>query len=291
MAEALTSLDVGEEGLEIVFVDDGSSDATWSKVEELAAENEVVSGIRLSRNFGHQGALLAGLSIARGGAVITMDGDLQHPPELIPSMIAEWKNGAEIVTTTRNDDATLPWFKRATSSLFYFLFSYLANVTLRPGQADFRLLDRKVVNELVACPEKALFLRGLVAWLGFRTVDIPYSPSQRYSGTTAYSLRRMILFAFDAVFSFSLVPLRLSVGVGSIMMAMSFCYGLYVIAVWLSFSPDKSYTLAPGWASIIVFILFLFSILFIQIGLVGEYVGRIYIESKNRPRFVISERS
>ena len=199
--------------------------------------------------------LFAGMSVARGDAVIMMDGDLQHPPDLVPSMITEWRNGAEVVNTTRKEDTELPWLKRVTSTIFYSIFSYLTNLSLRPGHSDFRLLNRKVLDKLLEFPEKSLFLRGLVSWLGYRTIDLSFTPGKRHFGETGYSFKRMFSLALDAIFSFSVVPLRLSIAVGAIMLAISFFYGIYAVLIRFIYVSDRSSSLAPGWASIIVFIL------------------------------------
>jgi dolichol-phosphate mannosyltransferase len=290
LANALGELRIEECELGFIFVDDGSSDHTWNVITSMAQRKRAITGIKLSRNFGHQAALLAGLSSTSGDAVITMDGDLQHPPQLIPAMIAEWRKGARIVTTTRKEDEKIPCLKRFTSRLFYKVFSYLSNVPLRRGQADFRLLDRKAIETLMKCSESSLFLRGLVSWMGYQTVDLPYSPGKRHAGSTAYSIRRMLKFAFDAIFAFSVIPLRINIVIGAVLMIFSFAYAFYAIIIRILYDTAIASNLAPGWASIIVFIFFLFSMLMIQIGLMGEYLCRVYLEVKNRPRFIISEK-
>jgi dolichol-phosphate mannosyltransferase len=270
---------------ELIVADDGSSDGTWPVVMRLNGLDTRVKGVRLSRNFGHQAALLAGLAHASGRAVISMDADHQHPPEVVPTLIDEWRRGTLIVHTIRIDGPEQGFLKRTSSRLFYRIFSALSGSTLEPGMADFRLLDRQVVDELLRFPEEGLFLRSLVQWVGFPSARVPYECGPRYSGMTKYSPRRMLKFAWTAVTSFSLVPLRAAVVTGAITSGVAFLAIVYAVgAKVLGF-----YTV-PGWASILSILSFLFGMLFIFLGIIGEYIGRILIEVKQRPRFLVRER-
>ncbi|MDD1651287.1 MAG: glycosyltransferase family 2 protein, partial [Methylococcaceae bacterium] len=199
---------------EVLFVDDGSKDKTWNEICRLCEADGRVRGLRLSRNFGHQSALLAGLAHARGDAVISMDADMQHPPELIPALVDAWQKGAKIVKTVRIDPEDLSWFKRVTSNGYYRLFSFLSGVEIKEGMADFRLMDRQVLDNLLQFKEEGLFLRGMVQWMGYPSVEIPFECGPRFAGTTKYSLRKMLRLAWHGVSSFSLVPLRVAIMTG-----------------------------------------------------------------------------
>ena len=281
LVQVLPSLDLT---FEIIFVDDGSLDGTWERVKSLRREDPRVKAVRLSRNFGHQYALLAGVSHATGDAVITMDADLQHPPSVIPELVGAWRGGNKIVHTIRRDVSTLSVFKRASSVIFYRVFSLLSGVKIRRGMADFRLLDRRVVDSVLAFREGGLFLRGIVQWVGYPSTEIAFEARERLSGTTKYSRRRMWAFAWNSITSFSVVPVRMGVYLGLITSVLAFAELAY--AVWAKLFTDRA---VPGWASAVSVVSLLFGILFILVGLVGEYIGRVLIEVKHRPRFVISE--
>lgn len=271
---------------EIIFVDDGSTDGTLNRLRELEALDKRVQWISLSRNFGHQNALKAGLDHASGDCVISMDCDLQHPPELIPEMIQHWLNGYDVVFTVREDDPSLPLVKRLTTKLFYSVVQLICDVSIPFGAADFRLLDRRVVAIVRDLPENFLFLRGLIPWLGFRQIGIRYSPKQRRWGETKYSVKRMIRFALDGIVSFSIKPLRLSAFLGSVTSGFAFLYAVYAIVM-------KAFTnrAIEGWASVLVSVLFLSGIQLIVLGVIGEYVGRTFLQCKQRPNYVIKEKS
>ncbi len=269
---------------ELIFVDDGSRDATWTKIESLHARDPRVGGIRLSRNFGHQHALLAGLSRARGRAVITMDADLQHPPDLIPRLVDEWRQGSRIVHTVRRYTDHQSLFKRFTSRLFYRLFSFLSGTELESGMADFRLLDRQVVDSLLHCEEEGFFLRGLVQWIGFPSTKVEFECAPRHSGVTKYNLRRMLTLLWRGVGSFSIVPLRLAMLLGLLTSAFAAEQGIEAIYRKLILG-----TTVPGWTQTMVVLTFLFGVLFILLGILGEYIGRILIEVRRRPRFLVQE--
>ncbi len=269
---------------EIIYIDDGSSDETWGKIEALNQTDSRIKGIRLSRNFGHQYALFAGLQRATGDAVISMDADLQHPPALLPKLFEQWQSGHKVVNTARLDPDDFSPFKRYTSRLFYRLFSYLSGVPLEPGMADFRLLDRQVVGDILKMREEGLFLRGIVQWVGYKSSKISFQSERRWRGVTKYTPRKMLQFAWHGLSSFSLVPLRVGVLIGFVTSGLSFLSILYAIYSKLIIGQA-----VPGWASSIAIISFLFGVLFMLLGVLGEYIGRILIEVRGRPRFLVSE--
>lgn len=269
---------------EIIFCDDGSTDETWQEITALHQQDGRAKGIRLSRNFGHQCALWAGLSQASGKLVITMDADLQHPPAIIPQLVQERQKGNKIVHTVRLDREHISRFKRVTSKLFYRIFSSLCGVKLECGMADFRLLDRQVVDSMLHFREQGVFLRGMVQWVGFPSSTVNFQCQDRYSGISKYTLKKMVKLALGGVTSYSLVPLRLSIFVGIVTGLAALGEMLYAICVKLFTD-----TAVPGWASVVGVVSFLFGVLFILLGVIGEYIGRILIEVKCRPRFLVSE--
>jgi polyisoprenyl-phosphate glycosyltransferase len=270
---------------EIILVDDGSSDGTWPQIVAQSKQFPALRGARLARNFGHQGALLAGLSEARGKAVVSMDGDLQHPPELIPEMVARWREGYKVVATERADAEDTSFFKRTTSRWFYAVFSKLTGVSMAPGNSDFRLLDASAVRALCAMNDVDLFIRGSVSWLGFRSVTLPYRANKRFSGTTKYSLKKMLRFASGAILSFSLAPLRVGIWIGFLTSGLAVVELGYILYAYFC---GKTIT---GWASMMAFMSLMFGILFVLLGVIGTYLGKIFEVLKNRPRFLIGERS
>lgn len=274
-----------KEPFELIYIDDGSSDDTLKNIQELSKEHSEVHFITFSRNFGHQAALRAGLRYAKGDAVISMDADLQHPPRMLPELIAKWREGYEVVYTIRDDTKSdISWFKRTTSQVFYKVMNFLSGLTIDEGAADFRLLDRKVVDVINNETESDLFLRGYINWIGFKQIGIPYVPQKRHSGVSKYPLKKMIAFASKGVTQFSVKPLRLSflLAVGAFM--LSFVYLLY--ALWAALVQD---TAVPGWLSLVVLFVFLQGIQFLLIGLIGEYLGRTFIQTKHRPEYIVSE--
>lgn len=269
---------------ELIFADDGSSDASWQAICELAGADPKVRGVRLSRNFGHQYALLAGMEMARGDAVITMDCDLQHPVELLPVLLKQWRAGFKVVKTLRHDPPGTSKFKRWSSRAYYRLFSYLSGVNLQPGLADFRLLDRQGLQELLRFSEEGLFLRGITEWIGFPSCEIPYQANERLRGKSQYNLRKMVSLAWKGVSSFSVMPLRVGILIGLIGSLLSVLAVLYAF-----FGKIFGAGAVPGWASTLMVISLLFSLLFVYLGILGEYIGRIIIEVRRRPRFIVSD--
>ncbi len=270
-----------EANYELIFVNDGSRDGTLAEIQRAASEDDRIHYISFSRNFGHQMALSAGLEHARGNAVISLDGDMQHPPELIPELIRHWKQGHEVVYTVRVSNRGHR-AKEFVSRAFYWLLRKLTGVEVPTGGADFRLLDRKVVNAFNDCEERFVFVRGLIPWLGFRRKAVPYEAEERFGGETKYVASRMLSFALDGIFSFSTVPLRLITLLGIFTMSLGAIYGIYTAVVWL-FSRTVS-----GWASLVFIVLIFSGTQLLSLGILSEYVGRIYEEVKHRPRYVVA---
>lgn len=269
---------------EVILVDDGSDDQSWAEICQLHCLDSRVKGIRFSRNYGHQYALFAGLSKSCGAAVIMMDADFQHPPHIIPELLFHWQQGKLIVHTQRVDTRDMPWFKKKTSSLFYKLFSFLSGVQLEAGLADFRLLDRQVVDSLLQFKEEGLFLRGIIQTLGYPSVCIKYQCQNRYKGKSKYTLMKMIGFAWTGITSFSIVPLRVAIIFGILTSCLAFTELAY--AFYIKMFTNRA---IPGWASAISIVAVLFGIMFILIGIMGEYIGRILIETRARPIYLIHE--
>ena len=268
---------------ELVLVDDGSSDTTWLKIKQAAQQFAQVTGIKLSRNFGHQGALLAGLNHARGEAVITMDGDLQHPPTAIPDMITRWRNGADLVLSRRIDHQSVSPFKKASSRYFYSLFSSIAEARIESGSSDFRLISRKPLEHLLQLRYGEPFLRGAVNTLGFNVATIEYHAAARFSGRSKYGLGKMLSFARQGLISHSATPLRLGIYLGVFTGLLSILELLYVVT-----QVFRGETV-PGWASILAVISLLFSVLFFILGVVGLYLVDIHRLLKQTPHFITSE--
>lgn len=269
---------------ELIIVDDGSRDTTWKAIRSLAKTDGRIKGVRLSRNFGHQYALMAGLEVAHGEAVITMDCDLQHPVEILPILYEKWRAGYKVVKTLRQESMDVGWFKGWTSRTFYRLFSYLSGMELQPGEADFRLLDRQALDELLRFNEQGLFLRGLTEWIGFSSCAIPYNAGERVNGHTQYSLKKMASLAWKGLSSFSIMPLRIGIFIGLLGSILSLCSIFYAF-----FGKIFGQGTVPGWASTMMVISVLFALLFVYLGILGEYIGRIIIEVRGRPRYIVCE--
>jgi dolichol-phosphate mannosyltransferase len=273
----------GPEALEIIFVDDGSTDGTAECVRELRAQSSSVRLIRFGRNFGQQPALIAGLEAARGSAVITLDCDLQHPPELLSRMMEEWRNGAKVVQMVRTKTADAGFFKTLTSKLFYRFVNLLSETPVVSGAADYQLLDRAVVDAVLQFKDRYPFLRGLVGWLGFPATRIEYIAPERTAGKSGYTLSKMLRLSLQAVTGLSSKPLRLSFYLG--LLTAVFCVVYAVFAV-VALAAGKT---VQGWTSVIVMVTFVGAVQLVSIGIVGEYIARVYEQTRGVPRYVIVE--
>jgi polyisoprenyl-phosphate glycosyltransferase len=267
----------------IIFVDDGSSDDSLSFIKQLAMSNAEVNYISFSRNFGHQNALKAGFDMSDADAVISMDGDMQHPPSLLPEMIEKWEAGNDIVYTIRKEEKNLPYAKRKTSNLFYNVLNSLSSIELEQGTADFRLLDKKVVDVLKTLNEYDLFWRGLVKWIGFTQIAIEYEPAERASGKSKYTFRKMMEFALKGITSFSTKPLTIAIYLGFASALLSLLYIPY--AFYSYFDGDA----ISGWASVIVTIAFFGGLQLMILGIIGIYLGKLFMQNKQRPHYIIQE--
>ena len=267
---------------EIICVDDGSRDATLPRLLDLAAAQPLIRIVELSRNFGKEAALTAGLEAARGDAVIPMDADLQDPPELIPQMLAAWRGGAEVVLARRADRSTDSMMKRGTAALFYRLTRSISNIELPENVGDFRLLDRTVVEALRRLPERQRFMKGLFAWLGFKTVVLDYARTTRAAGSSKFSGFKLWNFALEGFTSFSTTPLKIWTYLGAVGAVVALIYALFIMLRTLILGNE-----VPGYASIFVAVTFFGSVQLISIGVLGEYIGRIYMETKQRPIYLV----
>lgn len=286
VADKLTEILSPIASFQIIFVNDGSSDGTLTILKKLAKENAHIHFISFSKNFGHQAALKAGIDYSNGNCVISMDADLQHPPKLIPEMIAYWKQGFDIVYTQRKEDAEISFFKKLTSKFFYALLRKMSDVPIEEGTADFRLIDAKVANIIKKTNDPFLFIRGLIPWMGFTQKKIVYQADSRYSGKTKYTFKKMAAFAVNGITGFSIKPLRFATLLGVFISLLSFLYGLYAIVIFFINS-----SVISGWASLLTSVLFIGGIQLIILGIIGEYIGKIYMQLKNRPFYIIKESS
>ncbi len=282
-AEVVTVMEGIGEPFELILINDGSVDGSYKIMQSLHAQDPRVRILDFSRNFGHQIAISAGIDYARGEAVIILDADLQDPPQVIPSMIERWKAGAEVVYAQRTTREGETRFKLLTASVFYRLIARITSVNIPRNTGDFRLLDRRVVNALVRMREQHRFMRGLSAWVGFRQEAVPYERHSRYAGTTKYPLSKMIRFSMDAITSFSHVPLQLATSFGFVLAGISLL-GIIVAAILRIFTGA-----IVGQASTLILVLFLGGIQLIFLGIIGEYLGRIYDEVRARPLYVVRE--
>ncbi len=271
------------EGFEILYVDDGSADATWERVQALATEDPRVRGLRFARNFGHQAALTAGVDAARGTAVVIIDGDLQDPPEVIPEMVARWREGFEVVYGQREEREGETWFKLLTAKAFYRILRGITNVEIPVDTGDFRLMGPRAVEAFRALPERNRFIRGLVSWIGFPQTAVRYKRQARQVGETKFPVRKMLRFALDGITSFSFFPLRLATWTG---FAVSLFAFLYIVVVLILKAVGVSWL---GYTSLMASILFLGGVQLLMIGIMGEYLARIFDEVKRRPLYLVGE--
>ena len=282
----LTVMDSLGEPFEIIFVDDGSTDATFQKASLLASRSLQVKALRLSRNFGHQVAITAGMDAATGRAVVVMDGDLQHPPELIPEMARKWAEGFHVVNTTRMETDGISLKKKLFSKIFYKVINIDTEVPIYPDAADFRLMDRAAVEAFRQLREQDRFVRGLTSWIGFKQTFVPFNAPERHSGESKYTLRKMIRFAVNGITSFTTLPLKAVGTFGLIVAAASFFYAAFALyqKIVLGITVE-------GWTSLLVGILFLGGVQLISIGVLGAYIARIFRQVKNRPLYFVQERA
>ncbi|PPQ38255.1 dolichol-phosphate mannosyltransferase [Rhodoblastus acidophilus] len=273
-----------QDDVELIFVDDGSSDSTREIVKSYDSDGIPVRLVGFSRNFGHQIAVSAGINAAKGDALVLIDADLQDPPEIIPEMIRKWRDGYEVVYGVRTERPGESMFKLATARGFYRLLNEFSDVPIPFDTGDFRLMSKSVADVLRAMPERDRFLRGMVSWVGFRQTPLPYKRAPRFAGETKYPLAKMVRFAVDGILSFSIKPLQLSVSLGmtcAVMAVLGIAYALYLrifTDIWVE-----------GWTALMIAVLFLGGVQLISVGILGEYVGRIYSESKGRPLYVVDE--
>lgn len=268
---------------EIILADDGSSDGTWAAIEAAHARHPVVRGIRLSANRGHQVALTAGLEAARGARIFMLDADLQDPPEILPDMMMMMDRGYDVVYGRRAERQGETLFKKATAFLFYRFLNTLSDVDIPKDTGDFRLVSRRALDAVLAMPERARFIRGMFAWAGFRQIGLEYVRDARVAGETKYPFRAMLRFATDALTGFSTKPLKMATRLAFLSLYVTFLMAVYV------FLSLVLYNTAPGWASMLLAISFFSGIQLLTLGIMGEYIGRLYMESKQRPMYFLSE--
>jgi dolichol-phosphate mannosyltransferase len=272
----------GEDSFEAILVNDGSRDGSDVKLDELARADRRFKVVHLSRNFGHQVAITAGIEWARGETVTVIDADLQDPPELLDKLIAKWREGFEVVYATRETREGETAFKLWTAKLFYRLINWLTHVDIPLDTGDFRLMDRKAVDALLRIPERHRFVRGLVSWVGYRQTGVPYHRASRAQGETHYPFKKMLKFALDGITSFSIFPLQLATYVGFVSAVVAFCGILYTL--YLRLLTDKT---IQGWTSLMIVVLFLGGVQLLALGIIGEYLGRTYDETRRRPLYFV----
>jgi glycosyltransferase involved in cell wall biosynthesis len=271
----------------IYYVDDGSQDNSVECLASLANKDKRIVLLQLARNFGHQAALTAGLDESRGDFVISMDADGQHPPEMIPQMIGLFEQGYDIIQAQRIEEGQSFSFKEITSSGFYALINRISGTRILPGAADFRGMSRQAVDALKSMPEYHRFLRGMISWMGYRSVILPYHETSRLAGKSKYSLAKMFRLAMDAIFSFSLMPLYIGLSAGGLFFGLAALEMIYVLSFWVT---GRTSNLAPGWSSLMFVILIVSGIIMILLGFIGVYVGYIFQEVKRRPVYLLKKR-
>jgi len=273
-----------KEKFELIFVDDGSTDETLTEIRSFTAVSSQYKCISLSRNFGHQNALMAGMEYAAGDQVIIMDGDLQHPPFLIAAMLEKLEQGFDLVLTKRNKTDNIGWLKKMAAAIFYKFINVISDTRIEPNAADFKAFNRKVLNSLLQFKERELFLRGIFSWIGFKTTTISFDAPARQFGKTKYSFIKMLRLALKGTTSFSFKPLRLALLVGSIISLVAFAFAVFALIAYF-----KGNTV-PGWTSLIIAVMFLGGTQLLAIGLLGEYIASLFTETKRRPLYLINEK-
>lgn len=266
---------------EVIFIDDGSSDNTLEILKSVSTINNNLYYLELSRNFGHQNALKAGYDYADGDCIISMDGDLQHPPELITQFLEKWEEGYDVVYTTREYQDEATYFKTKSSAIFYNMINSLSDTKLEKGTADFRLIDRKVANVLTNINENGIFMRGMIKWLGFKQFGINYQCDARFSGKSKYTLKKMFRFAVQGITAFSVRPLYMATGLGLFFSLSSLLYIPYIL---ISFFDGKA---VLGWASILATVVFFGGMQLMVLGIIGMYLGKLFMQAKNRPNYIV----
>lgn len=278
----LTSV-LGQFDYELIYVNDGSTDDTLPILRDIAKDDARVRVVSFSRNFGHQAAVSAGLAKSRGDAVVIIDADLQDPPEIIPDMVAMWRDGVDVVYAQREQRRGETFFKLLTAKFFYRFLRLMTDIDIPQDTGDFRLMDRAVVDAFAAMGERNRFIRGMVPWLGFTSAPILYQRHERFAGTTKYPLKRMIKLASDGIISFSTKPLQIALGLGVVAIVAALGFILYALISWIVGNA------VPGWAPMMMIISFFGGVQLICIGIMGLYIGRIYEESRARPLYIIKE--
>ncbi|MEY4833940.1 MAG: hypothetical protein RI980_55 [Bacteroidota bacterium] len=268
-----------------IFVDDGSSDETVAVLKEKSKEHQHIFYLELSRNFGHQNALKAGIDLVKNDvdAIISMDGDMQHPPKIIPKLIQKWEEGFEVVYTIREENKKLGFLKNKTSNLFYSLMNKLSDIKFEPGTADFRLIDKKVAQVFSDFTENELFIRGIINWVGFKQFAIHYEPNERYSGKSKYTVGKMMRFAVQGITSFSTKPLSMAIILGISLSIMAFIFYIAYVLYSIYYGHVIS-----GWASVITTVVFFGGLNLVVLGIIGVYIGKLFMQSKGRPNYLIS---
>jgi glycosyltransferase involved in cell wall biosynthesis len=268
-----------------VFVDDGSSDETIAILREKSKLQSNIFYVELSRNFGHQNALKAGIDLVKNDAdaIISMDGDMQHPPKIIPKLIQKWEEGYEVVYTIREEDKKLSYFKNKSSNMFYGLMNKLSDIKFEPGTADFRLIDKKVAQVFSDFSENELFIRGIINWVGFKQFAVNYEPNERFSGKSKYTFGKMLRFAIQGITSFSTKPLSMAIilGISLSVLAFIFYMGYVIYSIYYGH-------VISGWASVITTVVFFGGLNLVVLGIIGVYIGKLFMQSKGRPNYLIS---
>jgi dolichol-phosphate mannosyltransferase len=283
-AELVEVLERLDPGWRVCFIDDGSTDATLERLNEIAAHDGRIRVYSLSRNFGHQIALSAGLDVTVGSPVVMMDADLQHPPALIPEMVALWRSGYDVVSAVRQETADATWFKRVTANTFYWLINRFGETPIVPGAADFCLLSVRAHQAICSMPERHRFLRGMVSWIGFNRTYVPFQAPSRTAGESKYTTLKMVSLAVDALFSFSAAPMRMATRFGLALLVPGALYFLYILLRYVALDD-----FVRGWGSLIGTLMIIGGVQLIFIGMVGEYLARIFEESKHRPLYFFKQ--